>query len=86
MFTSLNSPLTLLGTHTKYKGALFSVKKLTASEVAWREAPSPESLMSKTNFKQFSAIHTDWEQGVNFLKRDKKKKKSKILTKLIANN
>lgn len=25
MFTSLDSPLTLLGTHTKYKGALFSV-------------------------------------------------------------
>lgn len=38
MFTSLDSPLTLLGTHTKYNGALFSVekkKKESASDGAW---------------------------------------------------
>ncbi len=84
MFTSLNSPLTLLGTHTKYKGALLSVKKITASDVAWREVLSPGSRISKTNKNSLVLYILIGNKVSKFEKREGKK--NEILTKLIANN
>lgn len=73
MFTSLDSPLTLLGTHTKYKGALFSVKKINNSEAKWpRETHLLQARCPKlTNLVLYILIE---KQGVDYKKMKKKRR------------